>query len=88
MATLIFADAFVDALADIQSERLYRKILTLVSYLATMPEMGSPTVPDAARRRFGDGVRKLVVSPFDILYIYDAELDEVHVDGLVHQHAL
>ena len=88
MATLIVSDAFIDDLATIQSERLYRTIVRLVSYLQTMPEMGSPQVSDAARRLFGNGVRKLVAAPFDILYLNDAEHDEVHVDGLVHHRAL
>ncbi len=88
MARLIFSDTFVDALADVQSERVYQRIITLVSYLEHMPEMGSPDVPEAARRRFGEGARKLVASPFDVLYLYDADRDEVHVDGLVHQRAL
>ena len=88
MTRLIFSDTFVDALADVQSERVYQRIITLVSYLEHMPEMGSPDVPEAARRRFGEGARKLVASPFDVLYLYDADRDEVHVDGLVHQRVL
>lgn len=88
MARLLFSDSFVDDLAQVQSQRVYRRIISLVSYLENMPEMGSPDIPEAARKRYGNGARKLVASPFDVLYVYDAERDEVHVDGLVHQRAL
>ena len=33
--------AFVDALADVQSERAAQRIIRLVSYLEDMPELGS-----------------------------------------------
>ena len=88
MARLLFSDSFVEDLSRVQSQRVYRRIVSLVSYLESMPEMGSPDIPAAARRRYGNGARKLVASPFDVLYVYDAEHDEVHVDGLVHQRAL
>ena len=88
MARLLFSDSFVNDLAQVQSQRVYRRIISLVSYLESMLEMGSPDIPTAARKRYGNGARKLVASPFDLLYVYDAEHDEVHIDGLVHQRAL
>lgn len=88
MSRVIFADAFVDALADVQSERVAQRIIRLVSYLEDMLEMGSADLPESVKRRYGVRARKLVATPFDILYTYDAELDEVHVDGLVHQRAV
>ncbi|MBM6683156.1 hypothetical protein [Collinsella intestinalis] len=88
MSRVIFADAFVDALADVQSERVAQRIIRLVSYLEDMPELGSADLPESVKRRYGVRARKLVATPFDILCTYDAELDEVHVDGLVHQRAV
>lgn len=79
---------FVDALADVQSERVAQRIIRLVSYLEDMLEMGSAGLPESVKRRYGVRARKLVATPFDILYTYDAEVDEVHVDGLVHQRAV
>lgn len=88
MSRVIFADAFVDALADVQSERVAQRLIRLVSYLEDMPEMGSADLPESVRHRYGVRARKIVATPFDILYTYDAEVDEVHVDGLVHQRAV
>ena len=72
MSRVIFADAFVDALADVQSERVAQRIIRLVSYLEDMPEMGSADLPESVKRRYGVQARQLVATPFDILYTYDA----------------
>ena len=88
MAKLVFSHSFVDALARVESDRVRDRIVALVSYLETTPDMGSPDVRPMIAARFGGTVRKLVVMPFDIFYIYDPEKDEVHVDALVHHRVI
>lgn len=88
MNEVVFADEFIDALAGVTSDRIYRRVLAVVSSLAAMPELGSPDVRPSIVARFGANVRKLVVGPFDIFYIYDARAGEIHVDALVHQRGI
>lgn len=85
---LVFAHEFVDALASVTSERMYRRVLAMVSSLETMPELGSPDVRASIVARFGPNVRKLVIGPFDIFYIYLPSKGEVHVDALVHHRSI
>jgi len=71
------ADEFVEGLARIWSERVLDYIHDVVSMLATIPEMGSPSVRESLKLRYGDGLRKLNVSTFVILYRFDGAVVDV-----------
>ncbi|MBS5451076.1 MAG: type II toxin-antitoxin system RelE/ParE family toxin [Coriobacteriia bacterium] len=64
------------------------QIRSSVELLAAFPEMGSPIVTSSIVRRYGQGVRKLVASPFVVIYRYVEDLDEVRVLGLDHQRTI
>lgn len=85
MALLVFSDGFVEALADIKSDRLRERIVALVANLEDFPRADSPDVRASIKARFGGKVRKIVAGPYDIFYIYDEESDEAHIDALIHQ---
>lgn len=42
-------------------------------------------MPESIRSEFGAGVRELTVSPFDLVYTYDAERDIVFIEAPIHQ---
>ena len=76
-AKMRIADEFIYALASIYSERLLGQIKSLLSYLPDNPEMGSTDVRESLVQRYGEGLRKLPVSTFVIIYRYDGETVDV-----------
>lgn len=55
-----------------------------MALLERFAQRGSRDLPQSVLSRF-DHTRKIVVSPFDIIYTYDAESDTAVVQGIVHQ---
>ena len=54
--------------------------------MAVIPEMGSTNLPQSISEKYGPDVRKLVVSPFLVLYkLLDS--DRVLVLGVMHNRA-
>ncbi len=49
-----------------------------------MPGVGSALLPHSIIEEFGAGVRKAVVSPFEIIYEYDESIDTVFVYDLLY----
>lgn len=87
MAKLVYSDAFVGDMTMVKLARRRNEIFDRVDLLSDFPELGSANVPESIRLRFGDSVRKLVVSPFDIVYDYDRSSESVRILGPVHQRA-
>lgn len=87
MATVRITRGFEADLDMVLSEKVLRDILKTVAMLETIPTMGSADVPESIQQTFGDGVRKIPVSPFDIVTRCDMNGDVVDVLGLVHQRA-
>lgn len=85
MPELRISDGFKSDLLRVHSDRLLEDIYSLIDALETMPCLGSRNLPTSIREQHGDKARKLVVDPFDIIYLYDEERDVVEVAGLVHQ---
>lgn len=85
MPRLEFSEHFVDDLSLIKSSRIESQILNTLSNLEVFGELGSPLIPDSIKHAFGDGVRKIAINPFDLIYTYYADLDLVRVEALVHQ---
>ena len=65
---LRIADEFVYALSSIYSQRVLDHIENLLSLLPENPEIGSANVRQSLIDRYGEGVRKLPVSTFVIVY--------------------
>lgn len=68
--TLRLADEFVESLAGIYSTRLLERIKSLVTSIATFPELGSPMVRKSLVARYGDKLRHIAVAQFVIVYRY------------------
>ena len=82
-----FSERFVNDLALVESPRLEARILANLDNIEMFGEFGSPNIPDSIVKRFGGGVRKVAVNPFDLIYTYYPEQDLVRVEALVHQRA-
>lgn len=67
-AVLRIADEFVAGLAEVQPQKALARIHDQLGLLARFPEMGSPDVRPALARRYGAGLRQLVVAPYVIVY--------------------
>lgn len=87
MAELIFAESFIKDMTQVVLESRRNEIARTISLLEYAPEIGSGIIPASIRETYGDSVRKLVITPFDVVYEYDKSCDEVHVLGLLHQRA-
>ena len=87
MTKVLLSEGFKQDLLGVESDRVLSAIFNALDLLEVMPTAGSRDVPESALALFGPGVRKLVVSPFDIIYRYDEVSDEVRVAGLIHQRA-
>ena len=85
MPRLVFSERFADDLAHITSAKVEASIMTALDSIEAFADFGSRNIPDSIREKFGDGVRKVVVSPFDLVYTIVG--DEVHVETLIHQRA-
>ena len=87
MPRLEYSERFVSDLALIESPRLEARILSALDNIEMFGEFGSSNIPQSIRDQFGDGIRKVAVNPFDLIYTYYPEQDLVHIEALVHQRA-
>ena len=69
-AVLRIADEFIADLAEVHSQKALARIYDQVRLLERFPEMGSPDVRPVLVRRYGAGLRQLVVAPYVIVYQY------------------
>ena len=76
-AELRIAEEFVEALAEVYSDRVLSRIRSALDGLATFPEMGSENVRRCLRVRYGEGLRQIAVSTFLIVYRYDGSTVDV-----------
>ena len=87
MARLVYADAFIEDMTAVELSSKRDEIFDKIDLLSDFPDLGSANIPTSIRLRFGNSVRKLVISPFDVVYEYDQASDSVNILGLVHQRA-
>jgi plasmid stabilization system protein ParE len=80
--TLRITDEFIASLAEIQSDKLLGRIYDQVNLVSAYPDSGSPDVRPSLTFRYGQGLRKLVVPPYIIVYRHADEF--VDVLALVH----
>ena len=87
MTKLLYSDRFASDLAGVTSTKIERKIFDILDAVEAAGDIGSKAVPESIRSEFGEGVRKLAVNPFDLVYTYDAERDITFIEALIHQRA-
>jgi len=83
MPRLEYSERFAEDLARVTSPKV-----EALDNIEAFEEFGSKLVPHSIRNEFGMGVRKVVVSPFDLIYTYYPEEDLVRIEALVHQRAV
>lgn len=88
MSRMVYTDGFLDDAAAVWSEQVRDRLVRMLAAIETFPEIGSRNIPLSLRTQYGDGIRKAVVEPFDLIYEYDSETDTVIVYGLVHFRAV
>lgn len=84
MAKLVVFEGFIDARNAVWSDRIRRNIDAMLCAIEEMPGVGSSILPDSIVREFGAGVRRAVVSPFEIIYEYDEAAETVFVYALLY----
>lgn len=87
MPRLEFSERFAEDLAAVTSPRLEGRILSDLDSIELFGEFGSPNIPDSIKEEFGEGVRKVAVNPFDLVYTFYPEEDLCRIEALVHQRA-
>lgn len=85
MAEVVYTERFADDFLLVHSDRIRETINSLLFLLEIAPESGSKQLPDSLVQEFGTGIRKFAVEPFDLIYEYFPEKDEVDVYALIHQ---
>ncbi len=78
----------MDDAAMIERESKLDEILDRIALLEATPELGSSLLPASIRKRYGSQVRKLVVTPFDIIYDYLPQENAVVILTLIHQRGI
>lgn len=68
---------FVEGLATVYSNRLLDQMKNILLLLETTPEIGSPQVRPFLQRVYGEGIRKIPVSKFVIVYRFDGTCVDV-----------
>lgn len=81
---MVLTEGFLVDASDIWSDAVMDDLKDVLTAIEIFPRIGSRDVPASIRERFGEGVLKAVVPPFDLIYEYDEVADAVTVYGLVH----
>lgn len=87
MPRLEYSDRFASDLAAVTSSRVEARILESLDNIEAFGEFGSAVVPRSIKAEFGEGVRKVVVNPFDLVYTLYPDLDLARIEALVPQRA-
>lgn len=80
---MVYTEGFLDDAADVYSPKVKEDLVRVLTAIEAFPNIGSSAVPASVRERFGTGVRKAIVKPFDLVYEYFEEADTVVVYGLI-----
>lgn len=75
--TLRLADEFTYGLAGIYSERLLGQIRSILETLRHFPDLGSAEIRPSLKERYGEGIRKIPVPTFVIVYRRNGEFIDV-----------
>lgn len=85
MPKLEYSERFAEDLAAVTSARVEERIFRALDGIEVFGGLGSRDVPRSISERFGGGVRKVTVNPFDLVYTFYPQIDLVRVEALVHQ---
>lgn len=85
MPRLEFSERFVNDMSFIESAKLEARILENLDNIEMFGEFGSSYIPSSIKKDFGEGLRKVAVNPFDLIYTFYKDQDFVRVEALVHQ---
>lgn len=85
MPELEYSERFAEDLAMVMSARVEERIFRVLDDIEVFGGLGSRDVPRSISERFGGGVRKVTVNPFDLVYTFYPQIDLVRVEALVHQ---
>ena len=84
MARLAVSEAFVSKRNELESQRIRSRVDKALFEIAQFPRLGSRIIPLSTRTRFGNGVRKITVAPYQIIYPFDPKADVVYVGDLLY----
>lgn len=87
MPRLEYSERFAEDLAGVTSPRIESMIFTCLDNIEAFGDFGSSKIPESIGLRFGDGVRKAAVDPFDVVYTWYPESDSARIEALVSQRA-
>ncbi len=85
MPKVIFSERFLVDVSSIYSGALVAEVMEDVSRIAAFPGLGRVVPPGIVLDGLPTGVRRLPVGPFDLLYVYSKESDELKIEALIHQ---
>lgn len=85
MPELEYSERFAEDLAMVTSARVEERVFRVLDDIEVFDGLGSRDVPRSINERFGGGVRKVTVNPFDLVYTFYPQIDLVRVEALVHQ---
>lgn len=85
MPRLEYSERFANGLASVTSERVEKLVMESLDNIELFGEYGSFLLPESVRQEFGEGVRKVVVGPFDLIYTLYPEKDVARIEALVSQ---
>ena len=87
MPRLEYSARFADDVASVTSDKVEERVYAVLDKIEDFGDFGSNLVPDSIREEFGEGVRKVVVDPFDLVYTHYPEEGLVRIEALIHQKA-
>ncbi|MEG2851066.1 MAG: type II toxin-antitoxin system RelE/ParE family toxin [Raoultibacter sp.] len=85
MTSLVYTEGFVQDAAQVYSSSKRTEIRETIDLLAVVPTMGSTAIPSSIKKLFGASVRKLVISPFLVIYEYTESENTVTLLGMMHE---
>ena len=87
MPRLEYSERFANDLASVTSAKVEARVYEALDNIEAFEDFGSKLVPESIRREFGEGVRKVVVGPFDLVYTYYPREGLARIEALVYQRA-
>ena len=86
MNEIVYTEGFLEDMLQVTSSRVEEAVFDAIDLLPYAPVLGSRSLPDSLSRRYGGNVRKMAVSPFDVVYRITDDGDFL-ILGLVHMRA-
>lgn len=85
MPNVKYSEQFMHGLAQVTSARVLSLIDDMLNNIEAFPDFGNANVPPSITEEFGEGVRKVAASPFDIFYTVNTEKNELVIEALISQ---